>query len=309
MSEQSKVLSTEEVDALLKVTQEKGVNLTEVVGTTMSRDVSALNPRALKNITELTWSECEKILTSFLRKKVLVKSSSAGIMNLGDAVKEKAEKHVFSVFKMLPSGFFAVVVSDMPLLHQATNFLFGGQTNDSDPVGEAPGKIGKIISEKLSQLCMEGFTQACKEYGSVAYETIKTVTLPNLITKLSMDDQVYSMELSVMFGEVQTSLTIIVAADFLYEFIPVGVTDIVPIDSETWRSAIEMQVVDSYVTVSISLPEISIAASELVNLKNGALLSISDPTAVYVCLNNTKLFSGTAGQANSNRVVKIINEI
>jgi flagellar motor switch protein FliM len=113
----------------------------------------------------------------------------------------------------------------------------------------------------------------------------------------------------VFFGEVETALSILVASDFLYEFIPSNTDDVVPIDSESWRTAIEAQVVDSSVTVCVSLPEISIKASDLVALKNGDLIPIGDPTLVYVCLNNTRLFCGNAGQANSSRVVKILSEI
>lgn len=310
MSDESKILSTEEIDALSKVTQEKGADLTEILGATNIIDGKrSLNAKASNNITELTWSECEKILSSFLRKKIAVKSKSSSILKLSDALHNKDQMHIFTVFKIVPNDFYAVVVIDLPLLHQATNFLFGGQTNDMDPIISSPAKIGKIIGEKLSQLCMEGFTLACKEYGSVSYETIKTVTLPNLITKLSMEDNVYSIDLTVFFGEIETTLSIIVAADFLYEFIPANTDDVVPVENESWRTVIESQVVDSYVTVCVSLPEINIKASDLVALKNGDLIPISDPTLVDIYFNNTKLFYGNAGQANSTRVVKILSEI
>lgn len=311
MNENSKILSKEEMDAILSAAQEEGGDLSTVIGSGAARinDPAALNQKAWNNIGELTWAECEKNLCSFLRKKVLVKSKSIQFAKLADALQEKMEKHVFTVFKILPHNCYAVTAIDMPFLHQATNFLFGGQTSDSEPTIESPGKIGKIIAEKLCQMSMEGFSQACKEYGNITFETVKTVTLPNLITKLSMEDEVYASELIVSFGDTETSLSIMIAANFLFELIPENVSEMSVIDDESWRGAIQSQVVDSQVTVTVSLPEVSIKASDLLALKNGQLIPIGDPTQVYVCLNNKKLFLGNAAQANANRVVKITNEI
>ncbi len=310
MSDESKILSTEEIDTLSKATQENGSDLTEILSSASAVDKKrTLNAKASNNITELTWSECEKRLSSFLRKKIAVKAKSSHLSKLSDALHHKDEIHIFTVFKLLPSNYFAVVVIDLPMLHQATNFLFGGQTHDTDEIIQSPAKIGTMIGEKLSHLCMESFTVACKEYGSVSFETIKTVTLPNLITKLSKEDNVYSIDLSVFFGEIETTVSIIIAADFFYEFIPAGKEDMVVIDNPSWRTSIESQVVDSNVTVCVSLPEISIKASDLVALKCGDLIPIGDPTLVDIYFNDTKLFNGKAGQANSNRVVKILSEI
>lgn len=311
MNDKTKVLSSEEMDALLDAAQDKGNDLTEIIGSANlgPGENRSLNQKALKNISELTWSECEKNLSSFLRKKILVSSKSAKFTKLNEALQDKTEKYVFTVFKIFPQNHYAVALVNLPLLHQAINYLFGGLTNDSGTVIDSPGKIGKIISEKLCQLSMDGFMQACKEYGNITYETVKTVTLPNLITKLSMEDVVFAMDLSVAFGEMETLLSIFVADDFFYELIPFHAHEMVTVDSESWRSAIQSQVVDSTITVSVSLPEVSMKASDLMSLKNGQLIPIGDPTNVYVCLNNKKLFLGTAGQANSNRVVKILNEI
>lgn len=316
MADESKILSSEEMDALLSVTQNKATDLTELIGVDHSDDkwlsgTAVLNPKALRNLIELVWSECEKLFTSFLRKKVVVHATDAHLTRFADALKIHTERHVYTTFRLMPGGHFALVIVNMPLLHQAINYIFGGQVNDQDTVIQSPGKVGVIISERICQLAMEAFALAGKEYGAVTFEVIKTVTLPNLITKFSPEDRVYTVELSVFFGDLETSLTLIFMANFLSEFIPANVEDLA-LQAEkhsSWRSAIETQVVDSYVTVNASLPDVTIKAMDLLNLKVGDLIPITDPTSVFVCLNNTKLFSGSAGQANSTRVVKILNEM
>ena len=310
MSDESKILSTEEIDALSKATQGKGHDLAQILAVS-SHNIKrrAIDMKAFNNISELAWSECEKIFSSFLRKKINVKTNNSNLARLSDALGDGSQVRIFTVFKLLPGNFYAVVVTGLPLLNQVINFLFGGQSDDADTVVESVGKISKIVGEKICQIAMEAFTLACKEYGNVTFETIKTVTLPNLITKLSMEDEVYAIEQSVYFGDREVGFSILIAADFLYEFIPGSSEEVVSNDAASWRAAIQNQVVDSYVTVCASLPEIKIKASELVALKSGDLIPISDPTIVDISFNNTRLFTGSAGQENSNRVVKILSEI
>lgn len=308
--DESKVLSTEEVDALLKVTQEKSGDLTSIMHNDSAVvDESVVDVKALTNICELTWAECETLLTSFLRKKISVKLKGIRHGKFGEFIEGKTDKHVFTVFLVLPFNCYGLVVIDLPILSHVVSLIYGAQDIDKNFVMEHPGKIGTLVAKKISQLVMDSFVQACKEYGTISYETVKTVTLPNLISKLAVEDKVYTMDLSVTFNDVETLVSIIVAEDFIFKFIPVNAIPEVPAAvNQSWRTAIQKQVVDSYVTLAATLPEITMNMQELMALKSGDLIQIGDPTSVNICLNNTKLFYANAGQANSIRVVKIVHE-
>ena len=82
MSDESKILSTEEIDALSKATQGKGHDLAQILAVS-SHNIKrrAIDMKAFNNISELAWSECEKIFSSFLRKKINVKTNNS---NLGE---------------------------------------------------------------------------------------------------------------------------------------------------------------------------------------------------------------------------------
>ena len=311
--EDSKVLTPEEVSALLKATQEKTRDLTQLINSNSSgkwgESSYTLNSKALTTIAEVCWAECGNILSSFLKKKITIKSKQQPRFDrLSECLEGRMEKHIYSIFQITPSNQYAMVVMDLPFLHQAINLLYGGHT-DNEPVIEIPGKIGVIIAEKLGQLAMDSFVQACREFGNISFEKFKTVTMPNLISKLGMNDRVYSMDWTILIDEVETSFNIIIAESFFHEFIPDHSLETTGSDKNSWRTAIESQVVDSYVTVKVSLPDVKIKMSELTALKNGDLIPIGEPTLVYVCLNNLKLFRANAGQANANRVVKILSEI
>lgn len=312
MVDESKVLSTEEVDALSKASQDSGNDLTKL---TSGNDKKIENPtsadsKALNNIMELTWSECERIFSSFVRKRIVIKSKSHQFSTVAEALNGKTEKHVYAVFQLKPDHYYGIVVMDLPLLHQMINLIYGGQINEKEPIMEAPGNVGVIVASKIADLALQGFAEGCREYGVINYEMVKTVILPNLISKLAMDDRVYAIEHEVIFGAVTTSLSIFVPEAFLQDFTTTHPTEIAHVEpSSSWRSAIETQVIDSHVTVTVSLPDISIKAKDLIALKNGDIIPISDPTQVDVCLNGVKLFRGSAAQANSNLVVKILGEI
>lgn len=104
----------------------------------------------------------------------------------------------------------------------------------------------------------------------------------------------------------------VIPVEFLQHFIPVNIDDQEGSRArvnQLWQKAIEHQVIDSMVTLVVSLPSVQLNASELVSLKEGDLIPISDPTAVEVYLNNVKLFDAMAGQSNSNLIIKISQEI
>lgn len=307
--DESKVLSEEEVAALLNVTQDKSKDLTSIIRNENHQvDESAVNTHAMKNVMELTWSECEVLLSSFLRKKISVRLKDMPHGKLSDFL--DSEKHVYTVFLLEPFNSYCLVIIDLTVLHYMVTYLYGGHKNsNNDTVIESPGRIGVIVATKISQIILDGFVQACREYGTITYQTIKTVTLPNLISKLAMEDRVFSLNLSATFGEKETSLSIILTEEFVFKFLPANaIPEIQASETQSWRTAIQKQVIDSFVTLSASIPEVTLKASELVALKPGDLIPISDPTVVNICLNNLKLFSGMAGQANSTRVVKILDE-
>ena len=311
MSEQ--ILSSEEVDAILKVTQDSNsLNAS-------FDDNAAPNPEAeknrnantLNNLSELMRTEYEKTLSSFLRKKAAVKVIAFTPSTMGTALNDSNEKNLFSIVRLLPNDHHGIVSIDASFLNQVINLLFGGQSNVNDVTLEIPtGKMGVIITEKLCNLALSSFTQACQDYGVVSTELIKTTTLLNLKSNLLMDNNVYSLELGITLEQCEATLKLVIAEEFVRELIFVDAKgEPQHTEKDFWRKAIKTQVVDSLVTVSVTLPDIPIKAQDFMALKEGDTIPISDPTLVYVCLNNLKLFRAKAGQANSKRVAKILSQI
>lgn len=311
------ILSDDEVVALLKGVSSKDAK-SSVFSVPENGNMSlsawnekniSVNKTALNNVTELTWAECEREINSFLRKKTLVRFDTAKFGPMSECLSDKMEKYAYSVFQMQPVGQYGLAAIDYLCLDNVIHMLFGSGKVLQECDMLAPGKIGTIIAGKFTRAVMAGFSSACREYNNVTCEPVKTVLKPNLIIKLSPEEQVYCIDLIVTFGEVDTKMSIIVTEKFLQDFIPVETADVKFVEKNFWRRAIENEVSDSYVSLSVSLPNVNIKMNEFMAMKEGSLIEISDPTMAYVCLNDVKLFRAAAGQVEANRVAKIISEI
>lgn len=305
----NQVLSSEEVDAILNVSDEKGQDLSTLGSEAISEQAKQYS-QALSNINELIRSEFEKNFSSFLRKKIIIKPKALNFALVSGFLSENNEKKVFSTFKIMPQEGYGLFMADASLVHYTLSLLYGGKINKDEPVVENSGKVGVIVSEKICQLFLTSFCQACLEYGKIQGEVIKTAPSLNLISNLHMENENHacSVEFSVFIDEIETTVKFIILEDFLAEFFPVK-KEVKHREKDFWRTAIKSQVVDSFVTINMTLPEITMNVNDFLDLKEGDLIPIGDPTVAYVCLNSIKLFKAAAAQANSKRVVKIISQI
>lgn len=308
-----KVLSKEEVDALFKASKDNGSDLEKIDRNLVEGDQewseSAFNKKILSNIVNLTTAECEKNLTSFLRKKLTMSHKKTDTKKLSDYMQENTNKQVYTLFQITPNDQYGMVALDLPFLYHAISLLYGGQNSKDEPIFENPGKVGLVVAEKIAQSCIDGFTVTAHEYGQLECQTIKTITQPNLSSKLNVEDSLYIFEMSLHLGELESTVTFMIMENFFKQFLTVNAAAVKHVESNFWRSAIETQVADSFVEVQAILPSISIKLNDLVAMKNGSLIPISDPTLVYISLNELKLFRANAGQANAKRVAKIISEV
>ncbi len=71
-------------------------------------------------------------------------------------------------------------------------------------------------------------------------------------------------------------------------------------EKDFWRSAIKSEVMDSYVTVTYKHGGFEDNLKDFMALKEGDELEIGDPTVVYVCMNDLKVYRALAGNLIQN---------
>lgn len=309
------VLTKEEVDALLNATRGRPNNLDSSSFLEEGKSESwqgnnyTINEKLLNNINRLFGADFEEQFATFLRTKITANIKSIVHARLSECLANKMEKHVYCVFHFQPHDTYGMIAIDSMLLNNIITVLFGGKINADETVVERTGKIGIIIAEQISKILLDCFAKACGEYGQVTYEIVKIIAHPNLTSKLSLEDRIHMTDMAIYFGEMETAIALLTVDGFYEKFIPAKTKEVKHVESNFWRSAIETQLSDSYVTLNATLSDIHIKVNELLKLKAGDLIPIGDPTIAYVCLNQVKLYRANAGQANSKRVAKILSEI
>ena len=309
--EERNVLSPEEVEAILQAAQKSGevANEEAAAAPVADENGSLINTHSLNVIFDTFCTELENKFTVLLRKKVTVKSNPFAVAKVSECLKQASERDVYSAFKMHPSECYSIISVEYPFLDQSINLLYGGKMQEK--IGEENwcGKIGIITGEKISRVILGCLADASKEYGKVEYEHYKTNRIISNVNNMQEEDEVYFATFSLVFEEFEAKFTIHVNKLLFETLIPNSVGKNQHQDKDFWRSAIKAEMMDSYVTVSMNLNDVNVKVKEFMELKEGDVIPISNPTLVYVCLNHLKLYRAVAGQSNGNMVVKVVSQI
>lgn len=304
----TEVLSTEEVDAILKATQDQG-NADNPL-TAYSTHLESATQVSLKNINEVIRLECEKSLSLLLRKKLSVEIKKYRIENLASLSTQIASQSVFAIYSIQPNNYYGLMALNLSFIHQVINILFGGQLLPDESVIEKPGKIGVIVSEKIAKECIPACAAAFAEYVKINCEVIKATSTPIFSPYLTMHARMYVIDFSVYFDTIETKLYLAVPEEALQVYLPnEAFAYSLPAEDDNWKSVIGEQLLESSVWLTANLMEKQIALKDFLQLKKDDLIEINDPTDVTLMLNDMRLFKATAGQSNDKRVVKITEKL
>ncbi len=309
--EERNVLSPEEVDAILKAAQQAGDDAASNAAAPTEGDgeTSTINTHALNVIYDTFCTELENKFTVLLRKKVTVKSKPPTVVVVSECIKQLHERDIHSGYKLNPSEAHCLVSIEYPMLDQSINLLYGGKMQEK--IGEENwcGKIGLITSEKISRLVMSCFSDACKEYGKVESEHYKTNRVISNVNNMEDADKVYFSDVNLSFEEFTGKVSLFVHDSFFNNLIPATTGRDGHQERDFWRKAIKSEVMDSYVTIGTHIQDVKLKVKDFLALKEGDVLPITDPTLVFVCLNELKIYRGVAGQSNGKVVVKVVSQI
>lgn len=305
--EEQNILSREEVDALIKSAQAASVLAADTEESPEGLS-SNINTNALEQITEQIRQGIETKLTVLMRKKIIVKVKPAEVTNLAECIKSANESHAYTSMKIMPYHSAAMVVTEHLFLDASLNLLYGGKIKTKDNAPAKLGKIGLITAEKISLLIMECVADAVKEYAVVTSEVYKNShNIQNVINL--PDEPIYVVNFTVLFDDTETGLTIFLSEEFLIKLIPLKTGKGKHKERDFWRTAIKGEVLDSFVVINTTMTDNKISLKDFMQLKEGYEIPIDDPTVVFVCLNELKLFRALAGQSNSKLVVKIVSQV
>lgn len=305
--EERNILSREEVDAIIKSAHSS--NELNTADEAQEGTGTNINTHALEIMMEHVCAGIENNLTVLLRKKIIVTSKPAEQMSIEDYSKLVSDNFTFSSFRLLPYNSPALISIQNRFIDVMTNLLYGGSIESATEDNFKLGKVGLITAENISRMIIESFVKTSKEHGEVVIESHKTAVTLNTASNMHEDDIIYSIELSIMIDEVESHLRLNLTDEYLIKILPIKTGKVKHKEKDFWRSAIKSEVMDSYVTVTTNMADFKMNLKDFLNMKEGDEIPIGDPTLVFVCLNELKLYRALAGQANSNLVVKIASQV
>jgi flagellar motor switch protein FliM len=304
----SKVLSTEEVDAILQATQDQ--TGAENPLTVYSTHLESVTQVTLKNINEVIRIEWQKSLSLLLRKKITLEIKKYRIENLASVATQITGQGVFSIYSINPGNQYGLVMLNLGFIHQATNILFGAQLDPEEPILEKAGHNGVIITEKIAKNCVPACAAAFAEYIKIDCEIIKTSATPIFTPYLPMNTRMYVIDYTVYFDGIETQLFIAIPEETLQAYLPNETLDNqIKKEEPNWKNIVTHQLLDSTVWITANLPETQLTLKEFRQLKKDDVIPIEDPTNIFLMLENVKLFKAVSGQANDKRVAKITEKL
>lgn len=247
-------------------------------------------------------------LSTFLGKKIDVQFDHMKVCELKELHLDKTAVILSSV-QFTTHQQSGLLFFDYAFMHFIIDILYGAGQYKNDTIITSLGKSGIVIAEKVATLCVNALQEAIKEYEPVQIERVKTTEQRGLILNKPLSEQYVHFAFYVHINEKQCPLHIAIP-DALYDEITYQ-EEQNPIQNNATivNDSLKKDIIDSTITLVASLQEIKVKITDIMNLKSGDLIPIHDPTIVFMKHNDKKIFKGTVGQANSLRVVKIIDNL
>lgn len=298
------ILTNDEINAMMDAAKDLRES-TNPLGST-SHELDIPNQYQVKSFIDQLIVEMTKSFLAFLKKKPGIEPKSTQRIALNDILPTlQQQKLVYSIFKLTQSNQYSIVCMELSLLHQIINVLYGGKLNAQDTIIDQPGGIGLLVTNKLSELCMESLIKSYAEFGNLAYQSIKSTGLSNFSPYIDLKDEYHHVAFTLTYDDIVTQISFIIPTPILDALCPTPSTTLTADDLAIWGTTIKKNIIDASITLSAQLAPIELNIRDVMKLKIGDEIAISDPTDAIICVNNKPLYKAQVGKSETKRVAKI----
>ena len=217
---------------------------------------------------------------------------------------------VLSSIQFSPQNQLGLVFFNYAFMHFVIDILYGAGNYKNDTMITSLGKSSITIAEKVTSLCLAALQEAISEYHPMQLGLLKTTEHRSLILNQPLPDQFVHLTFHATLNGVACPLHIAIP-DAVFDEITFqeGTQPIENMNNTVVNDTLKKDIIDSTITLIATLQDIKLKITDIMNLKTGDLIPIQDPTIVFMAHDQKKIFRGTVGQANSQRVVKIIDTL
>ncbi|MDP1603562.1 MAG: FliM/FliN family flagellar motor switch protein [Legionella sp.] len=288
-------------------------------GDNLTEPMSFVENPVLVSIIDQFITTSQMKLSSFLRKKLLIKCEAINSCHFHEVTHDYTKLHMLN-FYITPHEKYALIAFDFTFLHLVINLLYGGGVNEEETVMTSLGKSGVKIAEKMASLFLEVLQEYMIEELKLTLKFSSISPQLSPVFKQSKTKKCYNISLKILIDSVVTHMNLIIPEmvfsplerepehDTMAGKDKLNTQEMIA-SPLIFDDKMKEELIDSAVMVTFNLPPLTLKLKEVIHLKSGDIIPIDDPKNVMVVVNNKAIFTATAGQAEQRRVVKILNKV
>ncbi len=321
----SKILSQDEVDALLKgmsggeieteideIEEDSSVTLYDL--TNQDRIIRGRMP-TLEIINDRFARLLRTTLSSALRKVIDVSSFSVDMIKFGEFMRSLPVPTSLHIFKMDPLRGHGILVIETKLVFNLVDNFFGGTGRSFMKIeGRDFTAIENQLIQKVIRMTFDDLEKAWSPVYQIKLNLVRSETNPQFASVVAPTEVVIVIKFEVELEQSVGTLIICIPYSTIEPIrtkLYAGFqSDQLEVDRE-WIERFIAQVRQAEVEITVELGRTSLAAKDVLDLKVGDVLqlqqSVDQPVIAKVA--GVPKFKGFAGQHKGNRAFQIIDDI
>lgn len=266
------------------------------------------NKKIISILNTFMMSFIEKSST-FIGKKMNLEFNEIELNNMQDFLDKNDVIYTDFLIKKnhCEKGFLVI---EKKLINLLINLIFGNENPDEPENDIMLGKCGHKITINLLSMLLESLKTAIHEDHRFEPQIIGTHDNKHIIMTEARSEKFYQLSFKITCTNKNALLFTYLPEKFIEAITSEnhthevrGVQD----HTEYNKDQLKKELIESFMPVRVLLPKISLKFKDVLNLKAGDTIPLSDLGSVELFVGDKKAYQGTVGQANNFRVVKIIN--
>ncbi|MEW5724259.1 MAG: flagellar motor switch protein FliM [Thermodesulfobacteriota bacterium] len=321
----SKILTQEEVDALLKgmsggeietetdsVEGDSGITVYDL--TNQDRIIRGRMP-TLEIINDRFARIFRTTLSSSLRKVIDVSAFSIDMIKFGEFMRALPVPTSLHIFKVDPLRGHGIMVIETKLVFNLVDNFFGGSGRSFIKIeGRDFTAIENKLIAKVIQMAMDDLEKAWNPVHPLKLTYVRSETNPQFASVVAPTEVVivikFEVELEQTVGTLVICLPYSTVEPIRSKLYAGFQSDQLEVDHE-WINRFIDQVRQATVSLTVELGRARISGKDLVGLKNGDIMmldqDVSEPLTVFV--EGVPKFKGFAGLCRGNKALQVSQEL
>jgi flagellar motor switch protein FliM len=316
-----KVLSQDEVDALLKGVASGEIDTEEAKDKIMSgvrpydftnqeRIIRGRMP-GLEMANESFARHFRGSISNLLMKFIDISVQNIEVIKFGDFIKTIPVPSSINIFKMDPLKGYALLVLEAPLVFAFIEFFFGGASAQHiKSEGRAFTPIEQRVIEKIVKTALKDMGSAWSGIAEITPEYLSSEINPQFVTIVTPAEIVINVEILIEIEDFSGKLFFCVPYSMVEpvkEKLYSGIHGDKFETDQRWAVVMRSVLKETYVNLTAEVGRITINFEDLMNFQEGNVInfgkSVSDELEVKI-EGETK-FRGTPGISRGNQAIKL----